>query len=77
ENLITGVKPEIEKNIILLKKESTSCRITIEDKDVTIEVIPVLHSDHEGVQQEVYLIQWELQLIKEVSSVITIIPVEN
>ena len=72
ENLITGIKPEIEKNNILLKKGSSNCRITVEDKDVSIEVKSVLHSDHEGVQQEVYLVQWEVPLIKEISSVITI-----
>lgn len=77
ENLITGIKPVIEKNKILLKKDSLKCCITIEDKDAAIEVKPVQHSDHEGVQQEVYLIQWELPLTKETSSVITINPEEN
>lgn len=64
ENLVTLYKPVVDKNYIFIKGTKGTCCIEIRGMkpDSAIQVIPHKHSNHSGVEEDVYLIQWALLL---------------
>lgn len=67
ENLVTLYKPVVDKNHIFIKGTKGTCCIEIRGMkpDSAIQVIPQKYSNHSGVEEDVYLIQWALLLYKQ------------
>ena len=64
ENLVTQYKPVVDKNCVYIKGTKGTCCVEIGgiDPDTTIYVIQQKHSNHEGKEEDVYLIQWSLPM---------------
>lgn len=64
ENLVTQYKPAVDRNRIFIKGTKGICCIEIDgmESDDAICVIPQKHSNHSGVEEEAYLIQWSLRM---------------
>lgn len=60
ENLVTQHSPEISGNIIRIKGKERSCTIRVEGYNTEIRCVKQIHSNHYGMNEEVYLIQWEV-----------------
>lgn len=60
ENLITRVKPKIQANQVALQGDTGTCYLEFETTD--LEVKTVSYRDHQGQQQEAYMIQANYQL---------------
>ncbi len=67
ENLMTQYEPIVDNNCILLRGPSSICRITA-DSQTEMHVLPQKHSNHEGISEDVYLIQWKVPIDKGNSS---------
>lgn len=67
ENLVTQYKPVVDKNCVFIKGTKGTCCVEISgiESDVAIQVIPQKHSNHSGVEEEVYLIQWSLPILEQ------------
>jgi hypothetical protein len=63
ENLITCYHPTISDNIIFIQGEHTFIHIQVEDLKDKINLVIKKHSDHNGNEVIVYLIQWEVPII--------------
>ncbi len=61
ENLITQYEPIVDNNSVVLQGRHGSCKITV-DSQTEIAVLPQKHSNHEGVSEDVYLIQWKVPI---------------
>lgn len=67
ENLITTYKPLVDNHQIFIKGAKGSCCIKIDGqiaKD-SIVIIPQKHSNHAGIEETVYLIQWKMETEKD------------
>lgn len=62
ENLITQIRPVVEGNTVLLKTEKGTCRVEVDALEGSIEVREYDHSNHQGVTEKVYGIQWQAAL---------------
>ena len=60
ENLITQIEPEIRENKIILRTKKNVCEIIIEGIRDDIKVIKKEHSNHRGILEYVYQIQWNI-----------------
>lgn len=63
ENILVTVKPEIEKNRIILTGKNSVCQIQLlvnGNDEVKIQTIPYEHSQHDGSKVMVYGIQWSV-----------------
>lgn len=60
ENLVTRYEPVINKNEILIRGRKASIRIQFEEYLGEIHFLPNIHTDHEGKEQRIWLIQWEV-----------------
>lgn len=67
ENLVTQYKPVVDKNCVFIKGKKGICCVEISgiESDVAIRVILQKHSNHSGVEEEVYLIQWSLPILEQ------------
>lgn len=61
ENFITQHKPVVDNNCIFLQGERGICKMTVEN-DAEISVIPQKHSNHQGEEEIVYLLQWKVPI---------------
>jgi len=61
ENLITQYEPIVDNNSVVLQGRHGSCKITV-DSQTEIAVLAQKHSNHEGVSEDVYLIQWKVPI---------------
>lgn len=61
ENLITQIRPQIKDGQILLIGKKNSCIIEAENTQA-FRVISKNFSDHEGLKQTAYLLQWDVPL---------------
>ncbi len=62
ENLVTRYLPEVCGNTITLKSEKSSCTIEVLGEAVDIRVLPKEHSNHRAGLEQVYLIQWDVEV---------------
>ena len=80
ENLITRYVPEIDGDEILLSGESGACKITVsvwQDNKKTVpefRVYTEMHSNHSGVQEQIYQIQWDVLVSGSSMAKITVEP---
>ena len=70
ENLVTIYEPVVDKNTVLIKGTRGECIIEVKGmKPKTfIQVIPRKHSNHEGKEETVYLIQWNIPIQKNMDT---------
>lgn len=61
ENLVTKGTVIVQGNIVHIRGKHTSCQVEIEGKVGKLRVLDKLHFDHEGKQETVRLIQWEVE----------------
>lgn len=59
ENLVTKGNVILQENSVLIKGEKATCKVQIESKTENLRVIERMHSNHEGEQELIRLIQWE------------------
>lgn len=65
ENLVTQYKPEIKENQIIIKGAQEACSITIKTENkVNITCLEKIHRNHSGIEEMVYLIQWDVLVEK-------------
>lgn len=64
ENLVTQYQPIVDNSQILLNGKHGKCVITLENA-VEIRVLTQKHSNHSGVSEDVYLIQWNVPITDE------------
>lgn len=59
ENLVTQILPKIKENEVWLEGRDINCRIQIKPAQ-TPKIIPMEHRNHQGIIEQVYLIQWDV-----------------
>lgn len=62
ENLVTQYLPIVEGNVIQIQGNRAKMEITVEDADGDIQILSESHSNHNGQQEPVYLLQWNVKL---------------
>lgn len=60
ENLVTQGNVILQENAVLIQGEKVSCSVQTEGKTENLRVLEKTHSNHEGEQEIVRLIQWEV-----------------
>ena len=60
ENIVTKGTVVFKGNTIFIQGEKASCKIQIEEKAKNLRVLEKMHSNHEGKQEVVRLIQWNV-----------------
>ncbi len=60
ENIVTKGTVVLKGNTIFIQGEKASCKIQIEEKAKNLRVLEKMHSNHEGKQEVVRLIQWNV-----------------
>lgn len=60
ENLITQQVPSVTGNVIFIKGREKMCKLTVTGPAPVISIKEYQHSDHRGIAQKVYAIQWEV-----------------
>lgn len=69
ENLVTQYKPEIKENQIIINGVEEACSITIKTENkVNITCLEKIHKNHSGIEETVYLIQWDIPVEKNAIS---------
>ena len=80
ENLITRYAPEINEDGIMLSGDSGACKVTVsvwQDNKKTapdFQVYTKMHSNHSGVQEQIYQIQWDVLVNGQTTVEITVEP---
>ena len=79
EQLVTQGEVKPADGVIWMKGKKESCKILLPKEAERLRVIEEVHSNHEGVPETVYLVQWEIPLgpNKKNSTWIQIIPLEK
>ena len=62
ENLVTQYLPIVEGNVIQIQGNRAKMEITVEGADGDIQILSESHSNHNGQQEPVYLVQWNVKL---------------
>lgn len=62
ENLVTQIEPKIEEDTILLKGEKGIVTIGVEKVQGSIQARKEIFHNHRGVQEDVWLLQWQVPL---------------
>ncbi len=80
ETLVTQYKPEVLSDGILLQGEKSACKITLFSDDIEVErnairVQQELHNKLPGIQEMVYLIHWDIEVLKKRKVKIVVKPV--
>lgn len=60
EQLVTQGRVSCEADKILIQGDTCSCQVLLSEKTENLRVVEKTHSNHEGKQEAVYLIQWEI-----------------
>lgn len=60
ENLVTQGTVILQKNTVLIQGKHASCRVQIMEKAENLRVLDKIHFNHEGEQETVRLIQWDV-----------------
>ena len=80
ENLITRYAPVIGEDGILLAGESGACKITVtvwqgnKKTAPDFQIHTKMHSNHSGVQEQIYQIQWDVLVNGQTKVEITVEP---
>lgn len=62
ENLVTQYLPIVEGNVIRIQGDRTRMEIAVDSTDGEIQILSKSHSNHNGQQEPVYLVQWNVKL---------------
>lgn len=64
ENLVTQIKPEWQQGKIVLQGENTSVVIELPEEagETSVMIREHDHSNHQGIMEKVYLIQWQVKV---------------
>ena len=65
ENLITRIMPQIKKGVVYLEGGECICQIKMKDAN-TLRLLIKKHVNHQGEAEDVYLVQWDVIVPKEV-----------
>ena len=60
ENLVTKGLVTLQENLVLIQGEKAFCHIRIDGKITDLHVSERIHSNHEGTQENIRLIQWNV-----------------
>lgn len=60
ENLVTRRTVILQENTVLIQGKHASCRVQIMEKAENLRVLDKIHFNHEGEQETVRLIQWDV-----------------
>ena len=62
ENLVTQHQPIVEGNVIRIQGDRARMEIAVDSTDGEIQILSKSHSNHNGQQEPVYLLQWDVKL---------------
>lgn len=67
ENLVTQILPRVEGNRVFLEKDGVKAVIEVQDEQIasgqeSIVIKEQQHSNHEGIMEQVYQIQWKVNM---------------
>lgn len=60
ENLVTKGTVILQENIVWIQGRQASCKVEIESQFTNLRVVEKLHSNHEGEQETIRVIQWDV-----------------
>lgn len=60
EQLVTQGRVRYEADGILIQGENSACQVLLPEETGNLRVVEKMHSNHEGIQETVRLIQWEI-----------------
>lgn len=60
ENLVTKGTVILQENIVWIQGRQASCKVEIESQFTNLRAVEKLHSNHEGEQETIRVIQWDV-----------------
>ena len=75
EQLVTQCRVAINGQSATISGKQHKCRITLPQQAFFVRCVEKLHKNHEGIEEKVYLLQWELPIGEKIQTEIQIEPI--